>query len=137
MHNIKKNKYKTIRIYNSSFEQINEFCEHYKLSKTELIETFLNYFHKTKLDPRITTDIATDVKKLKNQLISFIRKQEKDKLDPLVKKQDILIEKSIAHYKNTFEYHKTNIDTLNRRTTTLIDNQKILDNKLKLLLERK
>ncbi|WP_435315385.1 BfmA/BtgA family mobilization protein [Cellulophaga fucicola] len=137
MHNSKKNKYKTIRIYNSSFEQINEFCEHYKLSKTELIETFLNYFHKTKLDPRVTTDVATDVKKLKNQLISFIRKQEKDKLDPLVKKQDILIEKSIAHYKNTFEYHKTNIDTLNKRTTTLIDNQKILDNKLKLLLERK
>lgn len=84
--------YKTIRIYDTSFDKLNEFCDKYSLSKTELVECFIEYFDKTKIDPREPIDITTEVKKLKGQLISFIRTQEKDKLNPLIKKQDLLIE---------------------------------------------
>ncbi len=85
-------KYKTIRIYESDFEKLNTFCERYKLSKTELIEAFIMFFEKTDLDPREPTNATKEISKMKNQLISFIRTQEKDKLNPLVKKQDLLIE---------------------------------------------
>ncbi len=90
MHSIMK--YKTIRIYESDFEKLNTFCERYKLSKTELIEAFIMFFEKTDLDPREPTNATKEISKMKNQLISFIRTQEKDKLNPLVKKQDLLIE---------------------------------------------
>lgn len=83
--------YKTIRIYDSSFKKLDEFCLRYSLTKTQLIETFINYFEKTKIDPRDPTDVTSEVKKLKNQLIAFIRTQEKEKLNPLIQKQDLLI----------------------------------------------
>lgn len=88
-----KNSYKTIRIYSSSFEKINGYCNKYSLSKTELIEVFLAFFDDTKIDPRDKSDVSAEVKKLKNQLIGFIRTQEKDKLNPLIRRQELLIDR--------------------------------------------
>ncbi|WP_438424875.1 BfmA/BtgA family mobilization protein [Aquimarina macrocephali] len=85
-------KYKTIRIYESDFNDLNVFCKRYNLSKTELIEAFILYFKKTDLDPREPTNATKEIVKLKSQLISFIKTQEKDKLNPLIRKQDLLIE---------------------------------------------
>lgn len=95
-------KYKTIRIYESDFSKLNAFCERYKLSKTELIEAFIVFFDKTDLDPRIPTNATKELSKLKSQLISFIRTQEKDKLNPLIKKQDLLIEEFTKLVKDEF-----------------------------------
>jgi hypothetical protein len=83
--------YKTIRIYKESFDKLNSFCNRYDMTKTEFIETLLIYFEKTDLDPRDPTNATKEITKLKSQLISFIRTQEKDKLNPLIKKQDLLI----------------------------------------------
>jgi len=130
MHNSKNNNYKTIRIYNSSFEQMNTVCKQYSLTKTELVEVFLNYFDKTKIDPREISDVSTEVKKLKNQLISFIRKQEKDKLDPLVKKQDILINECIKFHKETNSQNKNFKKSLTNNTNSLIKNQSVINEKL-------
>ena len=130
MHNYKNNNYKTIRIYNSSFEQLDLFCNQYSLTKTELVEAFLNYFDKTKIDPREISDVSSEVKKLKNQLISFIRKQEKDKLDPLVKKQDILIKESVQFYKNSNVENKNIKNLIIKDVKLIVDNQVILNNKL-------
>ena len=130
MHNYKNNNYKTIRIYNSSFEQLDLFCNQYSLTKTELVEAFLNYFNKTKIDPREISDVSSEVKKLKNQLISFIRKQEKDKLDPLVKKQDILIKESVQFYKNSNIKNENTKTIIISNYKKIIDNQVILNNKL-------
>ena len=130
MHNYKNNNYKTIRIYNSSFEQLDLFCNQYSLTKTELVEAFLNYFNKTKIDPREISDVSSEVKKLKNQLISFIRKQEKDKLDPLVKKQDILIKESVQFYKNSNVENKNIKNLIIKDVKLIVDNQVILNNKL-------
>lgn len=85
-------KYKTIRIYESDFEKLNGFCNRYKITKTELIEAFILYFEKTDLDPREPSNATQEISKMKSQLISFIRTQEKDKLDPLIKKQNLLID---------------------------------------------
>lgn len=130
MHNSKNNNYKTIRIYNSSFEQMNTVCKQYSLTKTELIEVFLNYFDKTKIDPREISDVSTEVKKLKNQLISFIRKQEKDKLDPLVKKQDILINECMKFHKETNSQNKNLKKSLTNNTNSIIKNQLVINEKL-------
>ena len=92
-------KYKSIRIYESTFEGLNKLCVKYDCSKTELSEAMSAYFLKTGIDPNDPTDVTSEVKKLKNQLISFIRTQEQDKLNPLIKKQDLLIDRFINHLK--------------------------------------
>ena len=130
MHNSKNNNYKTIRIFNSSFEQMNKVCKQYSLTKTELVEAFLNYFDKTKIDPREISDVSTEVKKLKNQLISFIRKQEKDKLDPLVKKQDILIKESVQFYKNSNIQDKNIKKLIIQNDKLIVDNQILLSKQI-------
>ncbi|KAF9659984.1 hypothetical protein NH341_06450 [Tenacibaculum sp. XPcli2-G] len=89
----KKSQYKTVRVYESSFEKMNDLCAKYSLNKTELIESCLTFFIKTKIDPTDVSDVSAEVKKMKNQLISFIRTQEKEMLVPLIRKQDLLIEK--------------------------------------------
>lgn len=97
---MKKNSYKTIRIYESDFKVLNELCNRYNLSKTEMIESFLIYFKKTGIDPKDPTDTTTEVKKLKNQLISFIRTQEKEKIDPLIKRNNALVNSFLNHLDN-------------------------------------
>lgn len=93
-------KYKTIRIYESDFDEMNTLCNKYSVTKTELVEACMFYFTKTGIDPRDPSDVTSEVKKLKNQLISFIRTQEKEKLNPLVKKQNLLIDKFLDHLEN-------------------------------------
>ncbi|WP_271784189.1 BfmA/BtgA family mobilization protein [Aquimarina algiphila] len=85
--------YKTIRIYNETFDGLDRLCSTYKASKTELTAAMCEYFINTGIDPNDPSDVTSEVKKLKNQLISFIRTQEKDKLNPLIKKQDLLIDR--------------------------------------------
>lgn len=95
-------KYKTIRIYSSDFSKLNTFCNRYKLSKTELIEAFIIYFDKTDLDPRVPTNATKEIEKLRGKLIGFIKTQETDKLNPLIKKQDLLIEEFSKLVKDEF-----------------------------------
>ncbi len=89
--------YKTIRIYKETFETLDELCTKHKTSKTELVGSMSSYFLRTKINPRKPKDLTAEVLKLKNELISFIRTQEKDKLNPLIQKQDVLINKFINH----------------------------------------
>lgn len=84
--------YKTIRIHAETFEKIDSLLDKYKGSKTDLIEAMCTYFLLTGINPNEPQDVTTQVRKLKDQLISFIRTQEKDKLNPLIKKQDLLIQ---------------------------------------------
>lgn len=102
MHNLRKMKYKTIRIYENDFNILNTFCKRYNLSKTELISALLNYFEKTDLDPREPGNATHEISKLKNQLISFIKTQEKDILNPLTTKQNLLIEEFSKLVKDDF-----------------------------------
>jgi len=94
--------YKTIRIHAETFEKIDSLLEKYQGSKTDLIEAMCTYFLSTGINPNEPQDVTTQVRKLKDQLISFIRTQEKDKLNPLIKKQDLLIQE----FKNTLVLKK-------------------------------
>lgn len=90
-------KYKTIRIYSETFKGLEKLCTKYNHTKTELTESMCNYFLKTGIDPNDPSDVTSEVKKLKNQLISFVRTQEIEKLNPLIKKQDLLIDRFMSH----------------------------------------
>lgn len=90
-------KYKTIRIYDHTFNGLEKLCKKYTTSKTELTESMCTYFLKTGIDPNDPTDVTSEVRKLKNQLISFILTQESEKLNPLIKKQDLLIDRFMNH----------------------------------------
>lgn len=85
-------KYKTVRVRTESFDKMEDLIQKYKGSKTDLIDTMCTYFLTTGINPNEPQDVTTQVRKLKDQLISFIRTQEKDKLNPLIKKQDLLIQ---------------------------------------------
>lgn len=89
--------YKSIRIYEDTFIGLDTLANRYGTSKTELLEAMKNYFLTTGINPFEPTDVTTEVKKLKNQLISFIRTQEKEKLNPMIKKVDVIVQ-SVANH---------------------------------------
>lgn len=107
MHNMSR--YKTIRIYEETFANMDKLCVKYDLQKTEIVEEFVSYFLKTGQDPRDHSDVTGEVKKLKNQLISFIKTQEKEKLNPLVSKVDISTDKLREYLENDNSYEKTKV----------------------------
>jgi len=106
--------YKSIRIYEHSFFGLGVLCKRYNTSKTELIEAMEIYFSKTGISPFEPTDTTTEVKHLKNQLIGFIKTQEKEKLNPMVKKVDLVVEAVSEHIRsdNSKEYLKELINKL-------------------------
>lgn len=121
-------KYKTIRIYESDFKRLNAFCIRYKLSKTELIEAFTTYFETTDLDPREPTNATKEISKLKNQLISFIKTQEKDKLNPLIKKQDLLIEEFTKLIKDEIVSKNFMIELATKLGNSIVNKLNKIDN---------
>lgn len=84
--------YKNLKIHCSTAKELDLFCKKNKLKKTECINLMVAFFNSTKIDPSDAYDITASVKQLKSQLISFIRKQEKDKLNPMVSKVDVIVE---------------------------------------------
>lgn len=117
-------KYKTIRIYESDFNRLNDLCKKYDLSKTELIEAAVSFFKKTDLDPREPTNATREITKLKNQLISFIRKQEQDKLNPLIRKQDLLIQEFSKLITSDFVTEEFMIELANKLGDSIVDKLK-------------
>ncbi len=117
-------KYKTIRIYESDFNRLNDLCNKYDLSKTELIEAVISYFKKTDLDPREPTNATKEIIKLKNTLISFIRKQETDKLNPLIRKQDLLIQEFSSLITSDFVTQEFMIELANKLGNSIVEKLK-------------
>ena len=117
-------KYKTIRIYESDFDRLSVLCSKYSLTKTEFIEAVLTYFKKTDLDPREPLNATQEIVKLKNQLISFIRTQEKDKLNPLIKKQDLLIQEFSKLLNSDFVTEEFMIELANKLGNSIVNKLK-------------
>lgn len=106
-------KYKTVRIYDTTFSNIDKLSKKYNVSKTELFEAMENYFYTTGISPFETSDVTSEFKKLKNQLISFIRTNEKEKINPMIKKVDIISERLIEFFEmNSFDEHTKLINGL-------------------------
>lgn len=85
-------KYTSLRVRKSTHEVLSKEAKKIDLSLIEYLDSMIFYFEKTGQDPREITNIPDDVKKLKNQLISFIRKQEKEKLNPALAELAILLQ---------------------------------------------
>ncbi len=85
--------YKTIRIYDMTFEKLNDLQKEFGGSKTEILEGSMDYFLKTRINPRETPkDFNKEFIKLKNTFISFIKTQDKN-IDSNSKKIDALVSK--------------------------------------------
>lgn len=119
--------YKSIRIYEHSFFGLSELCNKYNTSKTELVEAMETYFSKTGISPFEPTDTTTEVKHLKNQLIGFIKTQEKEKLNPMVKKVDVIVEAVSEHIKS--DNSKEHLKELINKLASFIDEKNKLEMK--------
>jgi len=94
-------KYANVKVLTSSkkdFEEMLErFGKHNKRYGYQLFQQMIGYFQKTGHDPAEEFESpAAEVKKLRNTLVSFIRKQEKDYIVPLNDKMDHLIKVTAA-----------------------------------------
>jgi hypothetical protein len=55
----------------------------------EFVEKMIDYFHETGLDPKDKIkSVPGELSKLRNTLVSFIKEQEKTKLNPILNKLD-------------------------------------------------
>jgi len=92
MHNLNKmSDYKTIRVYGSTYHNLNEIKKQFGGSKCEILENSTKYFLATKINPNEEPkDMNTEFKKLKNSLISYIKTQDKN-IEINTKKIDALI----------------------------------------------
>lgn len=75
---------KTIRISEKSKTDLDKICKDNDLNIGEAVEAMIEYFRKTKQNPTDQTNFVEEFKKLKNQLISFIKTQEQEKLNPML-----------------------------------------------------
>lgn len=99
--------YKTVRIHEDTFQGLDKLSEKYNVTKTDLLRAMETYFFKTGISPLEPTDVTTEVKKLKNQLISFIKANEKEKINPMVEKVDLIVNTLLDFFAiNSFDEHK-------------------------------
>ena len=75
---------KTIKVGESSKTDLEKICKDFDLNIGEAVEAMIAYFKKTKQNPTDQTNFIEEFKKLKNQLISFIKTQEQEKLNPIL-----------------------------------------------------
>lgn len=70
-------------------------------SQQEFFNSMVLYFKETGIDPKAKNrSTAEELSKLRNTVISFIREQEKKKLDPLILKLNETFEFLLNYYKN-------------------------------------
>ncbi len=75
--------------------------EHEIGTQQEFFNAMVLYFKETGINPQAKTrSTAEELSKLRNTIISFIREQEKKKLDPIFLKMNEMFEYQRAYYKN-------------------------------------
>lgn len=94
-------KYANIKVLTSSKKDFDEMLERFGKNEKrygyQLFQQMMGYFQKTGYDPAEEFETpAAEMKKLRNTLVSFIRKQEKDYIIPLNDKVDHLIKVTAA-----------------------------------------
>lgn len=75
---------KTIRIESKYKDALDNICEIHGIRIGEAVEAMITYFDKSKVNPCDPLDFVGEFVKLKNQLIGFIKTQEKEKLNPML-----------------------------------------------------
>jgi len=97
---------KQIKISPEAHEQLEKLSARHQEDMKSLVSQMINFFFKSGQHPGVESDLAGEVLKLKNQLISFIRTQEKEKLNPLVDELSLLskfVSQSLSNMAKTEE----------------------------------
>lgn len=86
-------KLKAVWIWPKTKTRLEKLAQKHTLSQVETIDQMTIFFEKTGFDPQNTEmdSPVMEVKKLRNTIVSFIRKQEKEMLAPLVSKVDVMV----------------------------------------------
>jgi hypothetical protein len=70
-------------------------------TQKEYVETMILYFKETGINPKVKSrSTADEISKLRNTVISFIREQEKKKLDPIISTLNETLDYLRNYYKN-------------------------------------
>ena len=84
-----------IQIEKEYDDMLNQLKGRLNKSKKHIVENAIRYIHLNKINPENTKtgDPTAELKHLRNELISFIKTQEKTKLDPMLHKLAVVADK--------------------------------------------
>jgi hypothetical protein len=96
--------------------------------KKKIVEQLITYAEKLKIDPEFLKegDPSHEIRKTRNDLISFIKVQEKDHLKPLYNQLRLLVD----------QFHKTSDDLLKKSDHHVLE-KRMVENQSKLYEEMK
>lgn len=84
----------TIRVDKSYVEVLEDLQKKFEIgSRKEFIESAIQYFHETGISPKSKIKSTSDeLAKLRKTIVSFIREQEKKKLNPIIEQiNDVMV----------------------------------------------
>jgi hypothetical protein len=130
----------TLRIDKEYLEVLKELSKESGVkTQKEYVQAMILYFKETGIDPKAKNKSTTEeLSKLRNTIISFIREQEKKKLDPLISKMNEMFGFLLDYYKNDavtkkdiydLIHSKETQEPISKLQTTDIDQQKIYEEK--------
>lgn len=95
-------KYETVNVSPKCKIIIDSLANKFEMSKVDFVENMVIYFDKTGLNPldvKVLT-VSSELNQLRDTVISFIRKQEKDYISPTIGKMDILMARFMEYIEN-------------------------------------
>lgn len=95
-------KYETLNVKPRSKVTISRLAKKHEKSLVDFVEEMANYFDKTGVNPNdlVVLSPAEELKKLRDTIIAFMRKQEKDFILPVFSRVDSLAAKFIDYIDN-------------------------------------
>jgi gas vesicle protein len=148
---------KTIRVKEEAHKELTDLAKAHGMNIGEFTEEMVNYFKRTKSDPRQKEDTVTTLKQVKkelNRLIAFIKKNEESHLKPILDSMEITrrnlsdnveklnditiirsnidaIKKDITHIYGNTKNNSDNWKTTVAKFKNVVDNQIIIDENIK------
>ncbi len=98
---MENNRYAVIKVNPATKERFEKLCERYNYPKVEMAEKIFHFMEVTGYHPDDTTvqTPGEEIKKLRNTLVSFMRKQESDILKPMVNQMDEAVQMLVRFVK--------------------------------------
>lgn len=92
----------TLRIEKDYLDVLKDLVKESNIkTQKEYVESMILYFKETGINPKIKNrSTADEISKLRNTVISFIREQEKKKLDPIISTLNETLDYLRNYYKN-------------------------------------
>jgi hypothetical protein len=87
---------KSILLSEECHNDINKLTDTYKITKKDLVEKSIRYIVKNNINPEEikSGEVAGQLKKLRNDFVAFIKKQESDLLQPTLEATRMCVEQN-------------------------------------------